>query len=547
MGQGERTVFDMKFTLAADGQTKPFKKHWQFCVGSGHAAMAMRTDYVEQLKFIHDELDIQRVRFHGIFHDDMHTYHTLGDQMHLPGSERFTEKSFHYCGLVYDNLLKCGVKPFVELGFMPEHMAKTDARSMFFYKPSISLPKDENEWCAYIRDFVRFLIRRYGREEVESWYFEVWNEPDLEGMFFDGSQADYFHFYEITARAVKSVDDRLMVGGPSTSGSKWVASFVRWCKKENVPLDFVTTHQYAGDPLGGVEDDGGPDDEAMAMAVSGVRQPKKPMFDLSKMGQFDPLAGKSGSFLEGFRMIMPDRSETSDIANDIFKNNSAVVKEQAQGLPVFYTEWNENAGFSAYTNDTRKVAAYDAKAALDVEDNVTGSSVWCFSDIFEELHPFPNEFHGGFGMQTIHGIPKPVFYAFKMLTQAGNERYILPAEAMDGEISMAAFKGGDGIQVMLIRQKMKNLDLPAEEAEVSIQLPAAPQKVTLERIDEDHCNPLRLWEEMGSPLDLTPAEVDSIRARSQMVEEEIPYTYENGVLTFKAALKVNDVYFVRIQ
>ena len=113
------------------------------------------------------------------------------------------------------------------------------------------------------------------------------------------------------------------------------------------------------------------------------------------------------SLLAGLRAIMPDKSELIDISNDLFAKNAAIVKEQAQGLPVYYTEWNENAIFSAYTNDTRKVASYIVKAALDVEQSVTASSVWCFSDLFEEFHVFPQQFHGGFGLQTIDGVPKP--------------------------------------------------------------------------------------------------------------------------------------------
>ena len=145
-----------------------------------------------------------------------------------------------------------GMKPFVELSFMPQHLAKEDVRGMFFYRPNICMPKDDQAWIDYIQSFVRFLIDRYGQEEVESWYFEVWNEPDLPVVFFHGTREDYFHLYEITARAIKEVDEKIRVGGPSTSGSKWVKSFVAFCKEHNVPVDFVTTHQYAGDPLGGV-------------------------------------------------------------------------------------------------------------------------------------------------------------------------------------------------------------------------------------------------------------------------------------------------------
>ena len=236
-----------------------------------------------------------------------------------------------------------------------------------------------------------------------------------------------------------------------------------------------------------------------------------------------------------YLLTIADRQQQAEKALD-------EAKQQAQGLPLYYTEWNANAIFSAWTNDTRKVAAYDVKTALDVAEDVTGSSIWCFSDIFEELHPFVQEFHGGFGMLTQHGIPKPVYYAMKLLADAPDTRIDLGPDATDGEIGVAAFEGGGETHVVLFRQKMKNLDLPAEEAVIRLPMADRPGRVTLRRIDESHGNPLRLWQEMGSPEQLTPAQVEDIRTRSAVAEEEWPFTWEDGVLTLRAALRVNDVY-----
>ncbi len=527
----------IKYNLPLNTPTKRHHKHWQFSVGSGHAALALRTDYVKQLKFIGEELGIKRVRFHGIFHEDMHTLHNFKDLLPALGGERFTERSFHYCGLVFDNLLECGMQPLVEIGFMPSMLAKKDSLGMFYYKPNISMPKDDEEWADYIKAFIEYLINRYGQEEVRQWYFEIWNEPDLKVAFFDGTQEDYFHLYEVTVRAIKSVDSQLMVGGPSTSSSKWVDAFVKFCHTNDVPVDFVTTHQYAGDPLGGVEDQGGPEDKQDRMSNS---------FNSDFYAKVLQNAPEKGSVLDALRHFMPDKTELLDLPSDLFAKNAAIVKEQAQGLPVFYTEWNTSANFSAYTNDTRKVAAYDVKTALDIEDNVDGSSIWTFSDIFEEMHPFPEEFHGGFGMLTLNGIPKPVFYGMKMLAQAGDERYILPG-AMDNEVSMAAFKSSDEVQVLLLRQNMKNLDLPKESVKVTVELTSEPKSVLLQRIDEAHGNPLKVWEDMGCPRDLTPKQVKEVIAKTEVKDEVIDYEYCEGKLSFSTQLGVNDVYFIRVK
>ncbi len=153
---------------------------------------ALRKDYYEQLKQVHDDLQIQRVRFHGIFSDDVHTYHKMSDILPIPGSHHFTEKNFRWCGVAYDNVLSTGMKPFVELSFIPKHMARKNKKGLFFYKPNISPPKDTGEWYRYIQDFLLFLVDRYSLNEVRQWYFEVWNEPNLQLPFFAGSQKDYF-------------------------------------------------------------------------------------------------------------------------------------------------------------------------------------------------------------------------------------------------------------------------------------------------------------------------------------------------------------------
>ena len=538
----------MNIRIPSNAPETAHKKHWQFCVGSGHALLALRTDYTRQLTFIHDTLGIERVRFHGIFDDDMRTFNDLSMMMPLPGTESFAEYNFNACGVAYDNVLSAGMKPFVELSFMPKKLAlKEEGRPLegsFFYKPLIVPPADLAAWKEYMQAFLRFLIHRYGIKEIRTWYFEVWNEPDLPMAFWNGTRDEYFALYEATARAIKEIDPLIPVGGPATSGSKWVESFVRFCRENDVPVDFISTHQYAGDPLGGVEDQGMAGDAAEA----GIGEDPTIDFGEIMRAASQGLAKiEDKTFLNGFRVFMADKSELTDIPNDVFITNAPKVKEQAQGLPVFYTEWNENAIFSAYTNDTRKVAAYDVKTALDVSDAVTGSSIWCFSDIFEELHPFPQEFHGGFGMLTQNGIPKPVYHAIKMLADAGDVRLDLGPNATKGEIGYAAFRKGDATQILLFRQKMKNLDLPKEPVTVELELPAAPSSVLCRQIDEDHGNPLKLWEQMGSPISLNRAEVEDLKARSAVSDAPWDYQYDAGILILKAELGVNDVYFFTIQ
>ena len=231
---------------------------------------------------------------------------------------------------------------------------------------------------------------------------------------------------------------------------------------------------------------------------------------------------------------------------DIFPKNAAVVRKQAQGLPVFYTEWNLSANFASPSQDMRKVAAYDVRASLAIEDLVDGDSIWCASDIFEELHQFKEPFHGGYGIMTYHGIPKPVFYALRMLAQAGQIRIELDTSQFT-DTEAAAFESETEKQVLIYRFCAKQNALPAEPVSVEVELEKAPKRVYLQRIDETHCNPRKIWEQMGQPNDLNNQEVSQIIAASEMQDEQLAYSYSCGVLHTEVEIGVNDVYFIRIE
>ncbi len=523
----------MKFTIDSQEKSIPYRRHWKFCVGSDHATMALRTDYVAMLTKVHEDLGIQYVRFHGILSDDMDVVKSLYHIFPIDGAENFVEYNFQKIAAVYDNVLSCGMKPFVELSFMPELLGSSKEECFFYYKGNISPPQDYGHWSELIEQLIQFLLYRYGKEEVESWYFEVWNEPDLYG-FFAGKKKDYYKLYEVTARTIKRVNGNLRVGGPATSGSKWVQSFLEYCRKQDVPVDFLSTHQYAGDPIGGLD------------AAVDLEQENEKFVLKDFLNREIFTEKKAGTILEGYRQIMRDKSEIEELPNDSFRRNAELVKGFAGTLPVIYTEWNANAIFSAESNDTRKVAAYDIKASLDTEESVDLSSIWCFSDLFEEFHHFQEEFHGGFGLMTSHGIPKPVYHALRMMSEVGGQRLLIGEHATDGEIGIAAFRKTESIQILLFRQKMKQINLPEEILDLKLMSDKSPVSVTVKKIDEQHCNPYFLWMEMGKPVSMTKDQLQDIIEKSDMKEENLDFKYDGSSIAVTAELCVNDVWLIHV-
>ncbi|RZL69341.1 MAG: glycoside hydrolase, partial [Pedobacter sp.] len=210
-------------------------KVYNECIGAGRANEGLRADWQQQLRMIKKDVDFKYIRFHGLLHDDMRVYaedKKTGEPIY----------NFQYIDRLYDFLLSINVKPFVEFGFMPNDLA-AGTKTIFWWKANTSKPKSYEKWDTLITKLVQHWKERYGEAELRTWYFEVWNEPDLRG-FFDGTQADYFELYNHTAKAVKSVSPNYRVGGPATSAVKWIGDFLAYSEANKLPVDFVTTHDY---------------------------------------------------------------------------------------------------------------------------------------------------------------------------------------------------------------------------------------------------------------------------------------------------------------
>jgi xylan 1,4-beta-xylosidase len=500
-------------------KTAPTDRTWQFCVGSDHAFQVHRADFQQQMAFVRQELGFQYIRFHGILDDDMNVIQTLSEIFPIPGGEVIQTTNFFQVGRVYDAVLKAGMKPFVELGFMPSALA-SGKDSVFHYKGNITPPQNLEAWSAFIQQFVRFLLDRYGEEEVESWYFEVWNEPDL-GFFWTGGQQGYFELYKATALAIKAVNPRLRVGGPATSANRWLKEFKAYCEAENLPLDFLSTHHYPGDALGH-----GFDSDRIAKMMEMVRNSK-------------------GETVEAVtRKLFYQPEILPLIPKGILTEQLRTARQEVGDLPLMYTEWNCSSTWGAPIHDTKISAAFALKTVLDSHGLADAYAFWCFSDLFEELIFMGQPFNGGFGLLTVDGIPKPNFWAFKLLSQLGDERYDFHFE-QDG-VEAAAFKKGSQLQILLYHQNF--VEEEAEKQPIRLMLPGITRaaSVTVQKIDELHCNPKRIWEEMGSPAPLKPDEVETIKAISCLQEITIPFDLVDDTLTIQTEIGVNDIQLITV-
>lgn len=509
----------MKLSMNLDGTWKANDRYWTFCIGSGHAALALRNDYQQLLRQVSEELGFQRVRFHGIFNDDMQVVVTFHDLLKVWKSRGVKTVSFYQIGVVFDALLEMGIRPFIEIGFMPSAFAKKKKR-VFYYKGNISQPKDEKEWSDFIEQFITFLKDRYGEKEVSNWFFEIWNEPDLKGFFWTGSQKDYFYFYKNTVQAIRRVLPKARVGGPATSQNRWIKEFQEFCEQQQVPLDFISTHHYPGDDIG--------------LPIFTLENAKRLLFTASKH------QGKTVH--EVFHKMMVRDNILPLIKKDSMYRQIKTAHDKAKNYPLYYTEWNVNPTCTNELHDTCASASFIIKHVLDGQYMMEGCSFFTFSDIFEENTFYTQPFSGSFGLVTIHGIPKPSYWAFHFLNRLGENRLLLPVT--HDKVEYAVFKKGKVLQILMYMQSF----IKQDDEEITLQLPIRDSKLYAKywSINETDTNPKRLWEDMGSPAYLSKADVEQIKENSKPKERTLVFNHHGSMLEGTITMHHNEVILMEI-
>ena len=495
---GER-VIHVDFSKTAGRLNTMFNE----CVGAGRAAEGLRADWQQQLAYVRKECGFRYIRMHGLLTDEMAVYSE--DKNGKP------QYNFMYVDVLFDFLHSIGMKPFVELGFMPSRLA-SGSKTIFWWRGNVTPPKDYEKWAGLVRSLVEHCTERYGADEVKTWYFEVWNEPNL-GGFWAGTQQDYFKLYSYSARAIKSVNLSYRVGGPATAGAAWEPELIAYCKSNNVPLDFISTHSY------------------------GVRQ-----------GFLDEF-GNTGTVL--------DKNPMS-LSGDVLQSRKEIGQSAMPHLELHYTEWSASYTPADPIHDSYHEAAYVLQKLKQVGNAANSMSYWVFTDIFEEPGPRFTPFHGGFGMLTIQGINKPVFYAYQFLNQLGN------IELANSDPSSWVCKDSSGNMQALVwdftntepdsvnNQQYYIRDLPARSKgrlKVSIDnVPAGQYALEVYRTGYRSNDAYSTYLSLGKPAQLNKQEVEQIKDQNDgsPLSREI-VTIKNGVPFVKELeLRENDVYLVKL-
>jgi xylan 1,4-beta-xylosidase len=460
---------------------QPILPYWRVCVGGGRVGEAMRADFQKHLEMVQREMPFQYIRMHGLFHEDMMVYH---EENGLP------IVNWQYVDLVYDHWLSIGIRPFVELGFMPYDLASGD-QTVFWWKGNITPPKDWARWEWFIEQFIRHVIERYGLDEVHRWYFEVWNEPSLDVFWKDADFTAYMELYEHTARTLKRVDPQIRVGGPASHGfgdqvgkPPWGEEFLAACTERKLPLDFFSTHPY----------------------------PTLYPVDTE---------GRGYMVWDG-----PDRLLEDARGCDKLLHASAYPN-----IERHYTEWSSSPSPRDPVHDTAFEAAFIVDNNWRARDLMDSLSFWVVSDIFEECRQGDTPFHGGFGLVNIQGLKKASYHGYWFLSRLGDEvlaegdSYAVTRHR-DGTLAvlmwnychyrddandsrlLAAAKPGEIYNLFDVQ--------PSREFTLNLGGVGASVRLQMTRFDREHGCVYDAWVDMGAPPHILPADLEVLRRRMEL-------------------------------
>jgi len=484
-----------------EDSTGPVDRFFDLSVGSDYPGTLIRGDSQAQLKTTVDELGFRYIRFHAIFHDVLRTVQ-IEDGKTI----------YDWSGIdrLYDDLLARNIRPFVELGFTPKVLATSES-SIFYWKGNTSHPKAEG-WRNLIDAFIRHIEARYGRDEVRTWFFEVWNEPNLSGFWEGADQKAYFDLYDLTAKMIKSVDPALRVGGPSSAGAAWVPEFLAHVKQSDAGVDFVTTHTY------------------------GVR------------GGFLDEAGREDNKLDP----SPDA-----IIGDVRRVREQISASPYPWLPLYFSEWSTSYSPRDAVHDSYIGASYILTKLKASQGLAQGMSYWTYTDLFEEPGPPTAPFQGGFGLLNPQGIRKPAYFAYKYL-------HALQGSSLATGDAQAYLSAKDGNVAAVIwdfetpDQKVSNRPFftkpvpshPVGPVQMRVKhlAPNATYRLEVHRTGFHANDAYTAYLEMGSPKELTPSQIAHLNDLTRDLPEihkTVPSNSE-GTVELSIPMNTNDIVLVKL-
>ena len=478
-------------------------------VGAGRANEGLRADWQAQLAQTQREIGFQYIRFHGLLDDDMGVY-TEDDG----GTPRY---SFQYIDTLYDALLALHIRPFVELSFMPAKLGD-GAQTIFWYKANVTPPKDMRKWQGLIHALMAHWRDRYGEAEISKWYYEVWNEPDL-NAFFAGSFQQYLDLYRVTATTIKSVCPACRVGGPAAATAPTEKIFLGAIAAHRLPADFLSAHVYA-----------------------------------TRSGFLDRATGQVSTVFD---------ASPEAVVSRVCASRQTIRQSSLPNLELHYTEWGSSWTSADPLHDQYHQASFILDRLRKALPCATSMSYWTFTDIFEERGPRFTPFYGGFGLLNYEAVRKPSYMAYEFLAKLGTTDVEETDNAPRGPQSWITRTRNEQIQVLFWDysplapppgqddQSFYKEERPAAPADlVRLRLTSVPRgnyRLDVYQTGYEVNDAYTAYLHLGAPAQLTRAQVAELQAKASGAPiESREMRVQDGTFEQTFPMRQNDVYFVTL-
>lgn len=473
-----------KQSIIADIKEKgEYIRHpWSSCISVGQACEGLRTNWVKQLTVAVKECGFRYIHLNGLLSDNMFVYYE---------EEGISYYNWQYIDSLFDSILESGIRPFVELGYMPYDLASGN-QTIYWWKGNITPPKDYQRWANLIYALLKHWVERYGMHELLKWYFEVWSEANHPNLW-GGTKEDYFELFRVTVETLKGIHQRLRIGGPSiqlgtqsinfNENAIWLSEFLAFCALHQLQLDFISIHTY-----GAIHEE-----------------------------------------IDQFREV---------IANSEYKS-----------VKLHITEFCSSDSHRDYSHDGLPMAAYLVHQNLSVMKQVHSLSYRGLSDMSEDVKGPPKSFHGGMGLINMQGIKKPSFHAYRMLNLLGTslikkeEGYVITKTA-EGKVRALFYNYPEELKVNLpssiypYQEVAKEIEQLGEKRKLDMTLHNLNPESNLivEIMDMKHGDVIRRWRAMGSPAVLALYEVKELKDLAERTLKLFFTVDEDGTATIQFTL-----------
>ncbi len=467
-----------------DQPTTPFRHSWAGLGNVDQFRWFIRHDMIDQLRLAHEEIGLRHVRAVGMMCDELRTY-TI-DPRSWRDEHRSPRPNWQIVDRCIEALLSIGVKPMITTCFTPESMASGSA-TVFSTRSNVTPPKDLSAWTDLVHETIEHLTEQFGGEELRSWYFEVWNEPNLDG-FWAGTQSQWFELWKRAFAAIKSVDANYRVGGPSTARGEWLSEAIEYGRKNDCEPDYIITHCYNND---------------------------------SAHGALSPFDGPQS-----------DRINTSpNFLSGVARGTRKLLEDMDYRGEVHWNEWGRSWFPADDERERANEAAFVVKTMAEVSQEADYFAYWNLSDIYDQVGYGAEEFFGGYGMLSHHALRKPAWQAHQALERLSEERYDLDTSDFPDCSGAIATRGDNAWQVLLYSFKPEDqTDSNLPSPQLLIEPPSGSGEAWVYELSESENEIVAEWEALGSPPYLSRSQLEVLQEKNRFSLSKIDWNASNDSL-----------------